>query len=36
MRVPSLAQEDSLEEGTAPHSSALARKIPWMEEPDRL
>ena len=26
----------SQEKATAPHSSALAWKIPWMEEPGRL
>ena len=30
MWVQSLGQEDSLEEGMAPHSSTLAWKIPWM------
>ena len=25
-----------MEKATAPHSSSLARKIPWMEEPGRL
>ena len=34
-RVRSLGQEESLEE-TAPHSSTLAWKIPWTEEPGRL
>ena len=34
--VQSLGQEDSLEEGMATHSSILAWKIPWMEEPGRL
>ena len=28
-------REGSLEEGMATHSSTLARKIPWTEEPDR-
>ena len=28
-------QEDLLEEGTATHSSILACRIPWIEEPDR-
>ena len=28
-----LNQEDPLEKGTATHSSILARKIPWTEEP---
>ena len=31
--VRSLGQEDLLEKGMAPHSSILAWKIPWMEEP---
>ena len=34
--VPSLGQEEPLEEGTATHSSVLAWKIPWTEEPDGL
>ena len=29
-------QEDSLEEGMATHSSILAWRIPWTEEPGRL
>ena len=33
-RVQSLGQEDPLEKEMATHSSALAWKIPWMEEPD--
>ena len=36
MDVQSLGQEDSLEEGRATHSSILAWKIPWTEEPDGL
>ena len=32
----SLGQEDSLEEGTATHSSTLAWRIPWTEEPGGL
>ena len=36
MQVPSLGQEDPLEEGTATHSSTLACGIPWTEEPGRL
>ena len=28
--------EDPLEEGTATHSSILAWRIPWTEEPGRL
>ena len=35
-RVQSLGQEDPLEKEMATHSSILAWKIPWMEEPDRL
>ena len=34
--VWSLGEEDPLEEGMAPHSSTLAWKIPWTEEPGRL
>ena len=34
--VPSLGQEDPLEEGMATHSSILAWRIPWTEEPGRL
>ena len=33
MRVRSLGREDPLEEDMATHSSILARKIPWIEEP---
>ena len=33
MQVWSLGQEDSLEKGTATHSSILAWRIPWTEEP---
>ena len=36
MWVPSLGQEDLLEEAMAIHSSILAWKIPWAEEPGRL
>ena len=32
----SLSQEDPLEKEMATHSSTLAWKIPWMEEPGRL
>ena len=35
-QVPSLGQEDPLEKGLATHSSILARRIPWTEEPGRL
>ena len=34
--VQSLGWEDRLEKGKATHSSILAWKIPWMEEPGRL
>ena len=36
MQFPSLGQEDPLEEGMATHSSTLAWKIPWTEEPGGL
>ena len=35
-RVQSLSREDLLEKEMATHSSILAWKIPWMEEPGRL
>ena len=35
-QVQSLAWEDSLEEGMAAHSSMVAWRIPWTEEPGRL
>ena len=34
--VRSLSQEDPLEKGMATHSSILAWKIPWTEEPGGL
>ena len=34
--VKSLGQEDLLEKEMATHSSILAWKIPWTEEPGRL
>ena len=34
--VRSLDQEDPLEKGMATHSSILAWKTPWTEEPSRL
>ena len=34
--VQSLGQEDALEESMTTHSSILAQKIPWTEEPGRL
>ena len=35
-RVRSLGREDPLEEGMATHSSTLAWRIPWTEEPGGL
>ena len=35
-QVRSLGQEDPLEKEMATHSSSLAWKIPWMEEPGGL
>ena len=35
-QVRSLGQEDLLEEETATHSSILAWRIPWTEEPGGL
>ena len=34
--VQSLGWEDALEKGMATHSSILAWRIPWTEEPGRL
>ena len=34
--VLSLGQEEPLEEGMATHSSILACKVPWTEEPGGL
>ena len=34
--VQSLGEEDPLEEGMATHSSILAWRIPWTEEPGGL
>ena len=34
--VQFLGREDPLEEGMATHSSTLAQRIPWTEEPGRL
>ena len=36
MQFQSLGWEDPLEEGMATHSSILAWRIPWTEEPGRL
>ena len=35
-RIPTLGQEDPMEKGTATHSSILAWRIPWTEEPGEL
>ena len=35
-QVQSLSREDLLEKAMATHSSTLAWKIPWTEEPGRL
>jgi len=35
-KVQSLSQEDTPEKGIATHSSILAWKIPWTEEPGRV
>ena len=36
MQVQPLGREDPLEEGMATHSSVLAQRIPWTEEPGGL
>ena len=36
MQAQFLSQEDPLEEGMATHSSILAWRIPWTEEPGGL
>ena len=36
MQVPSLSQEDPLEEGMATYSNILAWEIPWTEDPGGL
>ena len=36
MQAGSLGREDPLEEDAATHSSLLAWKIPWTEEPGEL
>ena len=36
MWASSLGREDALEEGMATHSSILAWRIPWTEEPNGL
>ena len=35
-QIQSVGQEDPLEKAMATHSSTLAWKIPWTEEPGRL
>ena len=35
-QVRSLGQKDPLEKGIATHSSILARRIPWTEEPGSI
>ena len=35
-QAPSLGKEDPLEKGMATHSSILAWRIPWIEEPNGL
>ena len=35
-QIQSLGQEDPLKEGMPTHSSILAWRIPWTEEPGRL
>ena len=35
-QVPLLSEEDPLEEGMATHTSILAWRIPWTEEPGGL
>ena len=36
LNVPSLDGEDTLEEEMATHSSTLAWRVPWTEEPGEL
>ena len=36
IRIQSLGQEDPLEKGMVTHSSILALRIPWTEEPGGL
>ena len=36
IQIQSLGQEDPLEKGMATHSSILAWRIPWTEEPSGL
>jgi len=35
-QIPSLGQEDPLEEGMATHSNILAWRIPWTDKPGGL
>ena len=34
--LPSLGQEGTMEKGMTTHSSVLAWRIPWTEEPGRI
>ena len=36
IQVPSMGREDPLEKGMATHTSILAWRIPWTEEPGAL
>ena len=36
MLIQSLGGEDPMEEGVATHSSILAWRVPWMDEPGGL
>ena len=36
IQVRSLGREDTMEKEMSTHSSTIAWKIPWTEEPDRL
>ena len=36
IKIQSLGWEDPLEKGMATHSSILAWRLPWTEEPGRL
>ena len=36
IQIQSLGWEDPLEKGMATHSSIIARRIPWTEEPGGL
>ena len=36
LAVPSLSQEDPLEEGMITHTYTFAWKVPWTEKPDEI